>query len=225
MVLRIDADVFKFRMKRAFERRSVITVDDGVGVENKRYAGIAQFPDSVSRVQATCESYLHHVVAERTDVRNDIDVAGPRAFGHRLRTHEFGVSFREVFLKNLDLGLECVQLRPNDALGFCLCLVEQVLIAGLFFFGPFHVSDEPLLLALQSGSFGAFITFSLHLLSVFVREIKLLQFELQVFVRDEDRVRRVDYEIPFKIFIVSCMRFSEFDMCSRHRGPTSMAVT
>jgi hypothetical protein len=54
-----------------FSCRRIVTVDDGVSVKD-RHAGVAEFPNSVSRVQPTRQTDLRHVIAERADIGDDV---------------------------------------------------------------------------------------------------------------------------------------------------------
>ena len=72
----------KTPMQFRFHCRCIIRVDHGVGIEYERNGRIPQFLHPVVGVQPTCHSDLDDFLAERSDVRNDVDMADTCLFGH-----------------------------------------------------------------------------------------------------------------------------------------------
>nr|WP_240157374.1 hypothetical protein [Pseudonocardia broussonetiae] len=114
----VQAALGEVGVQASFEADGVVAEDEGVDVEAERDGGVAELADAVHGVQTAGHADLDHVVAERADVADDVDVAGP------------GV--RRAGLDGGDVGAEPFELGPQlgDGGGVGRGQGEQAVVGG-----------------------------------------------------------------------------------------------
>ena len=79
-------------MQGGLQRGGIVGGEHGVHIEGEGHAGIAEFPDPLDGVEPSGQPDLVDILAERADVRDDVDVTLLRLLGARDRLPE-GVPF------------------------------------------------------------------------------------------------------------------------------------
>jgi hypothetical protein len=80
----VDRPVGERSMEAAFQADGVVAEDEGVVVEAEGHGGVAEFADAVHRFQPSGHADLDDLVAEGTDVADDVDVSGAGVRGARV---------------------------------------------------------------------------------------------------------------------------------------------
>ena len=107
----VDPPVTKFTVQRVLQSGGVFREDDRIHIEMKGHRGVTQFTNTIHRVEAARHSDLVDVLAERADVRDDVNVTGPRQLRLCNGTLSFRVPLRRVTYKTgAEQPLKCSRL-------------------------------------------------------------------------------------------------------------------